>query len=87
MKVIHENILVALPADENQGGVYIPEEDRESKRVGKVVEFGEAVPESVQEILKSEPTIEHKEYYDGSEITIRGNKYLVMNYKDILIIL
>ena len=52
MKVVYENILVELPAEESKrSGVYVPEEDRKVK------------------------------------LTIEGRKYIVMNFKDILIIL
>lgn len=88
MNVIHENVLVKIPEVETEkNGIYIPEEDRIVIRKGVVVRFGESVPESVKSILKQEPTVEYKEYYDGAEITIDGQAYLVMNYKDILIIL
>lgn len=88
MKVVYENILVELPAEESKmSGVYIPEEDRKVKRVGKVIAQGESIPESVKTALDSHPNIEYKEYYDGAEITIEGRKYIVMNFKDILIIL
>jgi len=88
MNVIHENVLVKIPKVENEvRGVFIPEEEQVVKRQGTVVRFGEAVPSSVQAILSSKPIIEYKEYYDGSELTIEGENYLVINFKDILIIL
>ena len=88
MNVIHKNVLVEIPKDEDLvNGVYIPEEDRAVKRLGVVVRFGEAVPPDVQTKLSSKPTIEYKEYYDGAEITIEGKNYIVMSYESILIIL
>lgn len=88
MNVIHENILVEIPETiKEKGGVILPESDIVAERVGKVVRYGEAVPEEVKQYLSSKPNIKYKEYYDGGEITIEGVKYIVMNYKDILIIL
>lgn len=88
MNVIHENILVQIPkVDDKTNGVFIPEEEQVAERHGIVVRFGEGVPSQVQMLLGTKPRIEYKEYYDGSEITIEGVDYIVMNYKDILIIL
>jgi co-chaperonin GroES (HSP10) len=88
MNVIYENILVEATDDATKpGGVYVPEEEQDRVFSGKVVKFGEAVPESVQELLKSQPIVEYKEYYDGAEKTIDKKKYIVMSFKDILIIL
>lgn len=86
MSVIHENILVELPAKEKNPTVYIPEEEQDKKQVGKVVAYGEAVPTSVQKLLEKQPQIEYKEYYDGAEIIVHEKNCIVMNYKDILII-
>ena len=88
MNVIHENVLVEIPKVVTEvNGIIIPEEDRVVERQGLVVRFGEGVPESVQAKLNSKPTVKYKEYYDGAEITIKDVDYIVMNYKDILIIL
>lgn len=87
MKVIHENVLVKIPEIlKEQNGVLLPDSDITPKREGYVLNYGEAVPEKVKELLDSRPKVEYKEFYDGSEITIEGVNYIVMNYKDILII-
>ena len=88
MNVIHENVLVEIPKIETEkNGVLLPEEDQVVKRLGIVHRYGEGVPESVALKLNTKPMVEYKEYYDGAEITIKGTTYIVMNYKDILIIL
>lgn len=88
MNVIHENVLVEIPETiKEKGGVLLPESDIVQERKGIVIRYGEAVPDEVKNRLNSKPTVNYKEFYDGSEITIEGKNYIVMNYKDILIIL
>lgn len=88
MNVIHENVLVEIPeVAKEKNGVILPEEEQVVERQGVVVRYGEGVPDSVKTQLNSKPTVKYKEYYDGSELTIEGKSYIVMNYKDILIIL
>jgi co-chaperonin GroES (HSP10) len=88
MNVIHENVMVQLPKKvDTVNGVYMPEEETVNKFEGTVIRFGESVPEAVQMQLASKPKVKYKEYYDGKDITIDGIDYIVMNFKDILIIL
>jgi len=88
MNVIHENVLVEIPKVKTEkNGVFIPEEEQVVERQGVVVRYGEGVPDDVKSKLNIKPTVKYKEYYDGAEVTIEGIDYLVMSYKDILIIL
>tara|TARA_R110000744_G_scaffold39109_4_gene89096 strand:- start:1481 stop:1750 length:270 start_codon:yes stop_codon:yes gene_type:complete len=89
MKVVGTDILVLLPeVKEQKGVVIIPvEENGEKEKQGTVVGFGENIPEGVKESLKNEPEIIYKEYYTGGEVSRDGNKYLVMSFLDILVIL
>jgi len=88
MNVIFENVMVQLTKkEETVNGVYMPQEETVDKFEGTVVRFGESVPEEVKHILSSKPRVKYKEYYDGKEITLEGVTYIVMNFKDILIIL
>ena len=87
MNVIHENILVEVPDDSKPGGIFIPEEEKVEVFVGTVIRYGEAVPKLVQKQLDTSVKIEYKKFYDGAELTIGKKKYIVMSYKDILIIL
>lgn len=91
MNVIHENVLVLVDVQETgpktENGIIMPDEQVEVVRQGSVIRHGEAVPDDVQLKLASKPTVQYKEFYDGSEIIIEGVTYIVMNYKDILIIL
>jgi co-chaperonin GroES (HSP10) len=88
MNVIHENVLVEIPEVVKEvRGVLLPESDIVVEREGIVIRFGEAVPLDVKNRLSSKPTVKYKEYFDGAEITIDKKSYIVMNYKDILIIL
>lgn len=87
MNVVHENILVELVEPvKKKNGVILPEEDIVKERSGKVVRYGEGVPKALGDIFNRSPEVKYKEYYDGEEITLKGVKYAVMNYKDILII-
>lgn len=88
MNVIHENILVKVEKTKAKvNGVFIPEEEQVVERQGVVVRYGEGIPSEVSYRLAQKPKIEYKEYYDGAEVTIEEEDYIVMNYKDILIIL
>ena len=88
MNVIYENVMVELPkAKDTVNGVFMPEEETIDKFEGTVIRYGESVPEEVKLLLASKPIVKYKEYYDGKDITINGVKYIVMNFKDILIIL
>ena len=87
MNVIHENILVKLgEVITEKVGVKIPDGITVGRK-GTVVRFGEAIPEEVKVKLTSKPTIEYKEFFDGQKLTIEKEEYIVMNYKDILLIL
>ena len=86
MNVIHENVLVELP-EVKQTGVYMPEEEQTKEFVGTVIRYGEAVPEAVQLLLQAKPAVQYSEYFEGKEIVIKGKTYIVMNFKNILIIL
>ena len=88
MNVVHENILVEIPEEtkKSSGGVLLPETEVNSEKMGIVVRFGEAVPEELARKLSTKPKIKFKEFFDGKEVTIEGKKYIVMNYKDILIL-
>ena len=86
MNVVYKNVLVELPT-EDQAGIFVPLEEQKAGRLGRVVRYGESVPDDLKTIFNNKPNVEFKEYYDGSEITIEGKKYIVMTYDSILIIL
>lgn len=87
MNVIHENVLVEMPEIEKmKNGVALPDTEIQSQRSGKVIRYGEALPEEVKTLLNSKPKVEFKEYYDGGKIERNGKTYFIMNYKDLLII-
>ena len=86
MKVIHENILVHIPEPKKApGGIIMPDEEKDDKLEGVVVGCGEAVPEELENLLGV--SIRYKKFYDGGEFDLKDGKYIVMNYKDILLIL
>lgn len=88
MNVVHENVLVEVsqPVRE-KGGVLIPEVDQEKEFSGKVIRFGESVPQEVKIMLNSKPDVIFKEFYDGGEVALeKGKTFIVMNFKDLLII-
>ncbi len=86
MNVILENVLVKLPKEEVKA-FYVPEEEeKEKERVGEVVKMGESVPTEVKSILGISPKVKFKQYFDGEAIELGEESYIVMNYKDILLI-
>jgi co-chaperonin GroES (HSP10) len=87
MNVIHKNVLVELSDETSKSGVYVPEEDKENTLEGTVIQCGEAVPEKARVLLENKPTIKYKKFFDGEEMSIKGKKYIVMNYESILLIL
>ena len=87
MNVIYKNVLVTTPEKAKPGGVYVPEEEQEVVNRGKVIGYGSEVPQEVQDLLMKHPEVEYKEYYDGSEVTVDGITFRVMNYESILLIL
>lgn len=87
MNVVHENVLVEISEkDKVSNGVLLPESHIVAEREGTVIRFGDAVPAELQKRLIQKPTVLYKEYYDGEEITVAGKKYIVMNFKDIMLI-
>lgn len=88
MNVVHENVLVKVEkAPTEKNGIQLPESDIVKERKGVVVRFGEAVPSGVQTLLGAKPTVIYKEYFDGEAITEGEESFIVMNFKDILMIL
>lgn len=67
--------------EKTKGGIYIPDTAKEKKHEGEVISVGtDAVP------VKKGDTIMY-ESYAGTEITNDGEKYLIMDIKDVLAIL
>jgi co-chaperonin GroES (HSP10) len=88
-KVIHENILVHIPEPKKApGGIIMPDEEKDDKLEGVIVSCGGAVPERLKTFFaKENVSIRYKKFYDGEEFDLEDGKYIVMNYKDILLIL
>lgn len=86
MNVIFENVLVKLPKEEVKSFVLPEEEEKDKERIGEVVNVGDAVPEKLKTLLTVFPKVKFKEYFDGEHIKIGEDSYIVMNYKDILLI-
>ncbi len=88
-KVIYENILVHIPElKKAPGGIIMPDEEKDDKLEGIIVDCGAAVPEELRDLFaKKNVSIRYKKFYDGEEFDLEDGKYIVMNYKDILLIL
>ena len=87
MNVIHENVLIEVQESEkSKNGVILPEEMQKDQRIGTVVRFGGSVPSEEKALFGSKPKVKYKEYFDGEKLEIGDKTYIVMNFKDILII-
>lgn len=87
MNVIHENVLIEVQENvKEKNGVLLPEDLQEDQRKGTVVRFGEGLPSEVKVLLGTKPSVKYKEYFDGEKLEIEKKNYIVMNFKDILII-
>jgi co-chaperonin GroES (HSP10) len=87
MNVIHENVLIEVQESEkSKNGVILPEEMQKDQRIGTVVRFGGNVPSYEKALFGAKPKVKYKEYFDGEKLVIEDKTYIVMNFKDILII-
>lgn len=83
IRPLGENVLIQpiKPEKKTQSGIYLPEAAGEERRQeGKVVAVG-----SSQDItVKKGERVLFKQYGSSEEVTVTGETYLLVNYKDIL---
>jgi chaperonin GroES len=84
VKPIGERVLIkpALKEEKTKGGIYIPESAKEEKKEGEVISVG-TFKDGKELPLKSGDRIIYGGY-SSDEIMIDGNKYFMLEYKDIL---
>ncbi len=78
---VGERVLIKpLEAEEKTaGGIYLPESEKEKSHKGVVEAVG-----SLKDVSLKKGDIVFFESYAGSEITIDGKKYKLLNVKDVL---
>ena len=65
-------------------GIIIPYSAKEKPQQGKVVAVGSGTQDEKMEVKNGDLVLYGK--YSGTEITVEGNDYLIMNQSDILAI-
>lgn len=66
------------------GGIIIPDSAKEKPQQGKVVAVGSGTQDEKMEVKVGDIVLYGK--YSGTELSIDGNDYLIMNQSDILAI-
>ena len=84
VKPIGERVLIKPKKEEEKtaGGIYIPESAKETKKQGTVVEMGTFDSDKKLPISKGDTILYTG--YSSEELEIGGEKYLILNYKDII---
>lgn len=66
-------------------GIYIPDSAQEKPQQGKVVAVGSGTKDIEMELKVGDTVLYGK--YSGSEITVDGNDYVIMNQSDVFLVL
>ncbi len=87
IKPIGERILIKpIKAEEKtEGGIYIPEEAKEEKKQAVVEEIGKTKDEKDLPLKKGDRILYGG--YSSDEFEINNEKYLIIDFKDILAIM
>jgi len=84
--VLDRVIIEEAPAEEmTAGGIYIPDASQERPERGIVVGVGAGKKDEPMTVKIGDTVLYGK--YAGTEVTIKGGKYLIMREADILVIL
>lgn len=67
------------------GGLYIPDNAKEKPQQGAVVAVGPGSKDEAMELKVGDVVLYGK--YAGTEVTVDGNKYLIVKQSDVLAIL
>ena len=79
-----------LPIEKTKGGIYIPDSAKEKTLEGEVVAVGPGKLDEKGNRQKMDLKAGDKVIYEsfgGTEIKIEGEKYLIIDFKDILAII
>ncbi|MGR3294940.1 MAG: co-chaperone GroES [Candidatus Bathyanammoxibius sp.] len=92
VKPIGEKVLIKRldPEEKTAGGIVLPDSAKEKPQEGKVVELGEGKLLKNGERAKSQLKKGNRVLftsYAGTEVTVEGEEYLIMNEEDILAII
>jgi chaperonin GroES len=92
VKPIGEKVLIKRldPEEKTAGGIVLPDSAKEKPQEGKVIELGEGKLLKNGERAKSQLKKGNRVLftsYAGTEVTIEGEEYLIMNEEDILAII
>ena len=78
-------LILPAPAEENVGGIIIPDTAKEKPLRGKVVAAGNGTKDE-EMILKEGDTVLYGKYA-GTELEYEGTKYLMMRQSDVLAVI
>ena len=78
-------LILPAPAEENIGGIIIPDTAKEKPLRGKVVAAGNGTKDE-EMILKEGDTVLYGKYA-GTELELEGEKYLIMRQSDVLAVI
>jgi chaperonin GroES len=92
VKPIGDKVLIKRldPEEKTAGGIVLPDSAKEKPREGKVIELGEGKLLKNGERAKSQLKKGNRVLftsYAGTEVTVEGEEYLIMNEEDILAII
>ncbi|MEE9487492.1 MAG: co-chaperone GroES [Candidatus Brocadiales bacterium] len=92
VKPIGEKVLIKRldPEEKTAGGIVLPDSAKEKPQEGKVIELGEGKLLKNGERAKSRLKKGNRVLftsYAGTEVTIEGEEYLIMNEEDVLAII
>jgi chaperonin GroES len=92
VKPIGEKVLIKRldPEEKTAGGIVLPDSAKEKPQEGKVIELGEGKLLKNGERAKSQLKKGNRVLftsYAGTEVTVEGEEYLIMNEEDILAII
>ncbi len=87
IKPVGERVLLkpVLEEEKTKGGIYIPESARENNKKGKVIAVGKD-KEGKDLPLKKDAVVLYSGY-SNEEIELDGEKYVIVDYKDIIAII
>ncbi len=87
IKPIGERVLLKPVKTEERtaGGIYLPEEAKEEKKQGIVEEIGKTADGKELPLKKGDKVLYGG--YSSDEFEIRGEKFLIIDFKDILAVI
>ena len=86
IKPLGDRIVVKVidEAETTSGGIFIPDSAKDAPLQGEVVLVGKALKDENVELVEGDVVVYGK--YSSTELTIEGEKYLLLAQKDVLYI-